>query len=256
MFLEEAGAQFLFMLIFVAVVYFFIQRSSAGTHVPEIRKVAGLEYIDTAIGRATEMGRPVHFTPGLFGVDAPETLASFAILGHVARESARYDARLIVSNFELPVLGINQEIVRQAYLEAGRPERFNPLDVRYMSSDQFGYAAGVAGLLHRENVGANIMVGAFAAEAMVLAESGYQAGALQVGGTTFIQSLPWFIVAADHTLIGEEIYAAGAYLSRDPVLTGTIAAQDLAKIGIIGLVILGTFLNTLGLTWLETVLSW
>ncbi len=41
-----------------------INRARRGMKIPELYKVAGLDALDEAIGRCTEMGRPVHFAPG------------------------------------------------------------------------------------------------------------------------------------------------------------------------------------------------
>lgn len=242
LFVEKNVGAFFLMLFMTVIVWVMIARARGAKKIPAIRKLAGLDAIDEAIGRATEMGRPVHFSPGLGGVTDPETFAFFATLGHVAKQAARYDTRLINTHRNQYVYAIADEIIRQAYLEAGRPDAYNPDDVRYLSPYQFAYASGVIGIFQREKIAANLMIGYFYAEALIFAEAGYQAGAIQVAGTTSTAQLPFFVAACDYTLIGEEIYAGSAYLSKDPVLTGSVVGQDIAKIGIFLLILVGTII--------------
>jgi len=55
------------------------------------------------------------------------------------------------------------------------------------------------------------------------------AGSIQIAGTDQVSQLPFFVVACDYTLLGEELYAASAYLGREPLLLGTLKAQDYLK---------------------------
>ncbi|HHW17762.1 MAG TPA: hypothetical protein GXX30_02525 [Firmicutes bacterium] len=233
----------IFIAILFALVAIMIQRARAGLPIPPIRRIAGLEAIDEAIGRATEMGKPVHYSPGMSGF-APETYAGLATLSYVAKMAAQYDTRLIVTIRRPQVHPVAAEIVKQAYLEAGRPDAYNPEDVRFVSDWQFSYTAAVMGIFQREKPAANLMIGYWMAEALVLAEAGAQAGCIQIGANTNVFQIHFFIVTCDYTLIGEELFAASAYLSREPMLTGTVVAQDIVKILIGVLIIIGTIWAT------------
>ncbi|MCL4424612.1 MAG: hypothetical protein M1299_09795 [Firmicutes bacterium] len=249
------AAQFVFVVFLFAATYGLIRRLQGGGRVAAIRKIAGLDAINEAVGRATEMGRPVHFTPGIGATSDPQSYAAFAVLGEVGKLTARYDTRIIVTTANAIMTAITDEIVRGAYLESGRPDAFNPDDIRYLSSAQFAYSAQVLGIFEREKVAANIMVGVFAAEALLLAEAGAQIGAIQIAASTNTFQLPFFVAACDYTLIGDEMYAASAYLSKDPALTGTVVAEDWAKMLILGVVVLGAILNTVGSKWLQNILN-
>jgi hypothetical protein len=99
-------------------------------------------------------------------------------------------------------------------------------------------------------------MGSFFAESLLLAETGFSTGAIQVAGTANVHQLPFFVVACDYTLIGEELYAASAYLSGEPRLVGGLKGADLIKVVIIVVVVLGCVLETVGVhgltTWLAT----
>ncbi len=235
--------QLVWLIFFLGAVYVMIRRARAGLPIPEIRKIPGLEAIDEAIGRATEMGRPVHYSPGIGSISNPQTIASYAVLSYVARRCAEYDTRLIQTNRQITVHAVNQEIIKQAYLEAGRPDAYNPDDVRFLSTWQFGYTSGVLGIFQRERPAANILFGAFWAEAMILAETGHHVGAIQIGATANTAQIPFFVAGCDYALIGEEMYAASAYLSKEPVLSGTVVGQDIAKMVTFAFIILGFILE-------------
>lgn len=240
-------ALFVFVVLTAVALFIVIQRAKKGKKF-FIRRIAGLEAIDEAVGRATEMGRPVHFSPGIASMGeeaAAQTLAGLAVLGYVSRLTAKYDTDLIVTNRMPEVLPITEEVVRQSYLAEGKPENYNPDNIVFLSDEQFAYAAGCMGIMSREKVAANIMMGAFWAESLIFAEGGFAAGSIQVAGTANTHQLPFFIAACDYCLIGEELFAAGAYLSEDPMQVGGIKVQDLGKIVAVILIVIGTITTTL-----------
>ena len=214
-----------------------------------IRRIAGLSAVDEALGRATEMGRPVLFLPsgGLAAVSDIQTLAGLIILGRVAKKTAEFDTPLLVPVSDPLVMTLAREIVKTSYTDAGRPDAFRPENIRYLTNEQFAYTAGVDGIMLRERPAANFMIGTFYAESLILAETGYSTGAIQIAGTAQISQLPFFVAACDYTLIGEEIYAASAYLSKEPVLLGSLKGQDWGKAIAILAVVLGVILETAAL---------
>lgn len=220
-----------------------------------IRKIAGLNAIDEAVGRATEMGKPVLYVTGLADVDDIQTLASLSILGHIAQKSAEYDAPIIVPCCRSVVMSTAQEVVKESYMKAGRPDTFRSENIYYLTDDQFGYVAGVDGIMVRERPAANFYMGKFYAESLILAETGHSTGAIQIAGTAEAAQLPFFVAACDYTLIGEELFAASAYLSEDPMQIGSLKGQDFAKALILFAIIAGCILMTFGQDWVKVFLS-
>lgn len=194
-----------------------------------IRRIAGLEALDEAVGRSTEMGKPVLYVTGLADVDDIQTLAALSILSHVAKKTAEYDTPILATTSRAVTFSAAQEVVRDAFTIAGRPDSFSVESVRYISDDQFGYAAGVDGLMVREEPAANFYMGKFYAESLIFAETGNATGAIQIAGTAQANQLPFFVAACDYTLIGEELFAASAYLSGDPLQVGSLRGQDVGK---------------------------
>ena len=237
----------LFILLFYGVVLFWFTEEAKKGRRTYIRKIAGLEAVEEAVGRSTELGKPILFVPGIGMISDITTIAALSILKRVAKKAAEYESRVIVPNFDPIVMVAAQETVKEGYTEAGRPDLYNEKDIFFLTSDQFGYAAGVDGMMMREKPGAIFLQGTFYAEALILAETGHSVGAIQISGTTSVTQLPFFIAATDYTLIGEEMYAASAYLSKDPLMLGTIKGEDLMKLIFIVIIIAGVILETFGI---------
>lgn len=213
-----------------------------------IRPIAGLHEIDNAIGRATEMGRPVMFVPGWGTIGEVDTIASMMILSQIAMKTAEFDVRLISPHCDYMVLPLAQEIVQSAYSEAGRADAYNQNDIFYVAGEQFPFCAGVNGFTVRERVATVFYMGYFNAEALLLTETGNQCGAIQIAGTDAVTQIPFFITTCDYTLIGEEFYAASAYMSRNHELVSMLKAQDYFKLIMVILVVIGTILSTFHVT--------
>lgn len=211
-----------------------------------LRKIPGLDAVEEAVGRATEMGRPVLFIPGIAELDEIETIAGISILGRVAKITAQYETPLSVPVRYPLVLAAGQEVVEQAYIEAGKKDLYDKDTVRYVAGEQFAFTATVNGYMMRERPATNIYMGAFFAESLLLAETGNAAGSIQIAGTARPEQLPFFIAACDYTLMGEELYAASAYLSHEPVMTGGLKGQDFIKLLIGICILIGVILVTFG----------
>ncbi len=218
----------------------------------KMREIDGLRAIEEAIGRATEMARPLLFTPGWGGdIQRPTTIASMNILSHVAETTARYDCPLLYPTHDPVIMSVAQEVVGESYTRAGYPDRMQPDNILYVSSSQFGYAAAVDGLISRLKPASVFLLGTFEAESLILAETGNSVGAIQIAGTDSTIQLSFFIVACDYTLIGEELFAASGYLSGNESILASVRSQDILKILIAAFLIVASVWVTFdpGSTW-------
>jgi hypothetical protein len=192
--------------------------------------------------------------PGIADIEDIETLAGLSILGRVAKITAQYDTPLFVPVRYPMILAAGQEVVEQSYLEVGRRDSYDKDMVRYVAGEQFAFTATVNGWMMRENPATNIYMGAFFAESLLLAETGNAAGAIQIAGTARPEQLPFFIAACDYTLMGEELYAASSYLSREPKMLGGLKGQDFVKILIVIAIVVGVILLTMDIgEWFKTI---
>ena len=209
-----------------------------------VRPIAGLQAIEEAVGRATEMGKPMLFVPGIMDMNEIDTVAGLTILASVAKTAAEYDTPLEVPTTRALVMTAAREAVQAAALAAGRPDYYNEERIYYVTDEQFGYVASVCGWMHREQPAACFFLGKFFAESLILAETGNAVGAIQIAGTAETTQLPFFVAACDYTLLGEELFAASAYLSGEPSQLGMLKGQDFGKLAAMVLIVVGCLLAT------------
>jgi len=189
------------------------------------------------------MGKPILYSTGmgsstLVDTIAP-TMAATVLLGQIARLAAEQGTRILVPNIDPLIMSAQREVVRDAYAQAGRPEAYREEDLFFQSNAQFAYAAMVTGIMLRDRPAACFYLGYFEAESLILAETGAVTGAIQIAGTDQVFQLPFFVTACDYTLMGEELYAATAYVSREPRLLGSLKAQDWLKSAVGAAIVFG-----------------
>jgi hypothetical protein len=240
-------------LLFAGIIYY-IRRARRG-EILYIRKIPAINAIEEAIGRATEMGKPVLYVPGIMDIDEPETIASMSILGRVAEKTAAYGTPLYVPTCHAMTMSMVQQIVKESATRVGRPDWFNADNIRYLTDDQFAYVSAVDGIMVREKTATNFYLGKFYAESLILAETGHVTGAIQIAGTALPDQLPFFVAACDFTLLGEELYAASAYLSQEPVQLGSLKGQDFGKLIFITVIIIGVVLRLFGVGFFSNIFT-
>ncbi|MDC1037736.1 hypothetical protein OAR31_01555 [Candidatus Marinimicrobia bacterium] len=250
-FVEERLVMFLAIMVFSGILMFYIRKAQRGEEI-WLRDIPGLKAVEEAVGRSTEMGKPVLYVPGIMDMDQVETVAGVIVLGHVSKMTARYETTLNVPVSRAIVMKAAQEACKESYLMEGRPDMFQDDMVHYLTDEQFAFAAGVNGIMVREKPAACLYMGKFYAESLILAETGNSIGAIQIAGTASQAQIPFFVTACDYTLIGEEFFAASAYLSQKPELIGGVKGQDMIKVFVISLILFGVlfrFLNDTG--WID-----
>ncbi len=241
--------------LFIFLIFYYFGKAQRGAKM-YLRPIAGIEAIDEAIGRATEMGKPILYVPGLSTISDVATIASLTILGRVAKKVAEYQTPLMVPNRDPIVFTVAEESVKQAYLEAGRPDAYDPDSVFFLTTSQFAFVAAVNGIMMREKPATNFYLGMFWAESLLLAETGSLSGAIQIAGTDAVTQLPFFITTCDYTLIGEELYAASAYLGLEPKQVGAVKGQDACKAIIMGFITLALVFGIIDVVADTHILDW
>lgn len=230
------------IVLFVGTIVYFVRRAKRGEHL-FVRRIAGLEAVDEAVGRATEMGRPILFVSGTGYIESIGTIAALNVLSQVAKKTAEYGTKLSVPNCDPVVFTVSREVVKGAYTEAGHPDAYDPNSVYFLVENRLSYSAAVSGILVREQPAANFFLGPFGGESLILAETGSTTGAIQISGTDSTTQLPFFVVACDYTLMGEELYAASAYLSREPLMLGALKGEDWGKLIFMVILTVGTIVS-------------
>jgi len=257
MLIEGRENSLIFILIASAVIYYYSYMGKKGK-VPQIRRLPAIDAIEEAVARCAELGRPAHFTAGMGHLrtdTGPQTIAGLDILGYMSKICARLGVPIIASVCNPETLPLHEEVIRQGYILEGVPEEFNPdYSIRYLSNQQKSYASGVIGVMQRDKPACNIVIGPLYGEIYTLLEAGRPVGAFTVGGTARIIQVSVVAIMSDYTLIGEDLYAAGAYISEDPEVKGQIAGKDMLKWICLATLILGVLGRFVGFD-LSTLLS-
>tara|TARA_B100000700_G_C15041924_1_gene855731 strand:+ start:88 stop:963 length:876 start_codon:yes stop_codon:yes gene_type:complete len=237
-FREEKSVMFVFTLIVIMIMLYEVKLAKSSSEPTFLRSIPGLKAVEEAVGRSTEMGRPILYVPGIMDMNEVETVAGVVVLGHVANMTAQYETELDVPVARAIVMQSARQVTKEAYLTQGRPEMYNEDMVHYITDDQFAYAAAVNGIMQRDEPAACLYMGKFFAESLLFAETGNSIGAIQIAGTGSQTQIPFFVTACDYTLMGEEFFAASAYLSKQPELIAGITAQDIIKVILVGFILL------------------
>jgi hypothetical protein len=248
------------LLFFLPIFYFSHWAIKRGAKI-SLRPIASYASLKRLLANAAETGQPIHLSLGTAGVgDAAtaDTMAGLTVLQYLADRAAVSAAPPIVTMSNPTALPIAQDVLRRAYRRHGYAEEYAPTRVRMIAPDPalgttmlpapaesaagqgegFPYAAGVMRLLTNTKLTANVMVGRFGDEFLLMAETGAQKELNQIGGTSSERVLPFVYTSISSPLIGEEIYAAGAYLGDQPGHVSSLTAQDAMRwLLILGLII-------------------
>ena len=157
---------FLSIVLFSGILIYSTRKAQRGEDI-FLRTIPGLKAVEEAVGRSTEMGKPVLFVPGISDMDQVETVAGVIVLGHVSKMTARYETPLNVPVSRAIVMKAAREACKESYLVEGRPDMFHEDMVHYVTDEQFAYAAGVNGIMVREKPAACVYMGKFYAESLI-----------------------------------------------------------------------------------------
>jgi len=240
----------IFIILFSFTVYY-IRLGESGTKLPKVRQISAIDGIEEGVGRALEMGLPVHYTPGiaseLSGEFMGQTVASLSIMRHVAQLCARVGAKLLISigGFKPEMISLVDSIVSDAYMQEDAHDKFDRGMIHYFPGDTM--RQGSAGMLSREGCACNILIGAFRSDSTWLLEPTKAMGAINIGGTARWFMMYTFVTQCDFILIASEIFAAAASISNDPAMISSIAAEDIGKYVCLAIMILGVIFSLLGI---------
>lgn len=231
-----------------------------------VRRIPGLDVLDEAIERTTELGGVVNSNIGdmadLSGVYVGQTIAGLEVLGYVAKKCAKLRTKLLCSIFGRSgsggdMIAVQTEILHDSYAAEGREEDFSATQVRYLGGDFQAYENGIFDFYVREKVTTNVYIGAWAGKGG--GQPQYIAKALgitNITGTVRLLALPQLAMSSDYFFIGEEIFAAGAELSQDPATTGTVALSDYFKYIALAILIIGNIALWAGSDIIKRLLSY
>jgi hypothetical protein len=236
------GLGVLLVLLALFFVYAFI-----GRRYPAVfRPVKGYEELGKAVERAVEAGERVHVSLGtgsVIGSDSAPAMAGLVILSRVAAATSTSDKPVAVTTGDGAMALLAQDVLRTAYSKAAAADRFRTISARMLGPTPYAYVAGLPILLSSEDVSVHVLAGSFGAEGALAADFGQRHGAYVLAGTDDVQSQALLYATADEALIGEEIFAGGAYLNMGPLHRASLRVQDTARVMIAVVIIVGILLG-------------
>lgn len=243
----------LIVVLLVVILMLLFHRRALDTSRPIVRRpIAALEQVRWALAHGAETGRAIHLSPGSGGVGqratSAETVAGLLAAERVATEAALSGVPILASSGDAVAHLALRGTLRQAYQRAGLGQDYDPVNVQLLAhQDPMAYASGVTTLYGRQKLQASQLIGSFGQEYLLVGEVGMQRDVPQLAGATTTTALPLVYLASDGALIGEEIYAAEAYLSRTPAPTGRLLTQDALRTVVIVTIVILVALSAAGI---------
>lgn len=217
---------------------------------PTLRDLSAYRALPEQVGQAVETGGRLHISlgpGGLIGREAGTTIAALSVLDAASAASVISDELPVATTGDATTLPAAADTLRRAYQQVDNLAGYETKAVRLVALDAVAMAAGATSIIADDGVQANVLVGSFGQEAALMTEAGYRQRIPQTLGSDRLEGQAVAMAMADHPLIGEEVYAARAYLNRTPSAVGGLAAEDVLRWVIVALIAAGVVLETLGM---------
>ncbi len=206
-----------------------------------IRELPALTFLHRTLGLSMEDGTRLHISlghGGLLNARGGSALAGLAMLRHIAERTSVSDKPSVASSGDSTIGLLTQDTLQAGYHAAGVEELYVPTTGRVTGLSPFSYAAGAMNISQNEDVSANIMIGHFGTEAALLTEASDRENISIIGASDDLTGQTVLFASTKDALIGEELFAAGAYLGAGPSHLASLTVQDILRWAII-IVMLG-----------------
>ncbi len=240
-------------LLFVLLSFgFLVIFAAAGHNQPgrNLRDLPAFTRLRRAVGLAVEMGTRFHVSLGrgnFLGTENAAAFAGLSMLDRISRAASISDRPPLTTVGEGTLVMLAQDTARSAYRALGVESQYDPNSGQLTGLTPFSYAAGVIPLIQDSQVSANLLSGHFGSEAALIADAAERSGSVVIGGTESLPGQAVLYAAAQEPLIGEEVFAGGAYLGAGVVHEASLRVQDVFRWLIIVLILLGAVLKITGL---------
>jgi hypothetical protein len=237
----------LILILSGVLLWWFADRQRKGAQYA-FRPIPAFDVLRGLIGRVAESGKRVHVSLGTAGIGGDQTAsvsAGLIVLRFLADRGAAMSAPPTVTVSDPSLLLVAQDVLYRAHARKGRADRYSVTDVQMIAPDAAAYAAGAQDTIDDESVMANVMVGHFGDEYLLMGEAGAQRDLAQVVGSNVLDVQPFLVATSEKALLGEELFAAGAYLSDRPEYAASLCLQDVLRALIVVAVLAGVLIKTL-----------
>ncbi|HVN15321.1 MAG TPA: DUF6754 domain-containing protein [Anaerolineales bacterium] len=224
----------------------FIRRKST----PKLRPIPALTRLYRAIGLSVEDGTRLHISLGRGGLltgRGGASLSGLSALRYLVERTSASDRPPVATSGDPALALLSQDTLKAGYQATGADELYQPTTGRLSGMSPFSFAAGAMPVVRDENVSANVMLGDFGPESALIIESAERVNIPTLGGTDDVSAQAVLYAAAQEPLIGEEMFAAGAYLGAGPAHSASLTVQDVLRWLIVLFLLVGAGLKFLGL---------
>lgn len=234
----------IFLLVLVALSLIGRKRPAGA-----VREIPAFSRLNKAIGLAVESGKRIHLTLGrgkISEMEAASTLVGLDILEKVARAASVSDRPPVATSGDPMVAILSQDALRRTYRSIGAASQYDPSSGQMSGVTPFSYAAGTLPVLYDEHVSATVFSGHFGSEVALISDGAERTGSFSIGGSDSLPAQAILYASIQDALIGEELYAAGAYLKPTPAHMASLQTQDIFRWAVVALMVAGALLKFLG----------
>jgi len=241
----------LLILAGATAILVFITRRVSGGRIPSLRPLSGYDSISDQVNRAVEGGRKVHYGLGTGSFNGQSGLTSFAsisILEHLALSACASGVPPLITVGDATLLPAARDSLQQAYDRAGRRHDVTLEEATFISDSAFPmtYAAGATERIGDGSIGSNMLIGRLGTELILLGEAGARDEMDQIIGSDDPFALSVATAITDKVLLGEELYAAGAYVDKSPSSLAILQFHDLFRLLLAAAVLIAALLYLVG----------
>ncbi len=199
---------------------------------------------------AVEAGKRLHISLGRGSTNDLQggaALIGLTILDQCARAASNSDRPPVVTLGDAVITILSQDTLQSTYRSLATEQRYDPTNARLTGLTPLAYAVGAMPTIHDENISANIFAGHFGAEVALLTEAGERSRSLTVAGSDSLPAQAVLYASSDEPLLGEELYAAGAYLGAGRAHSASLFMQDVLRWVLLVAIVVGAILKLLGI---------
>ncbi len=197
-----------------------------------LRRIAAYDRLNREVGLAVENGTRLHISLGrgnLFTARGGSALAGLAMLRRIAERTSVSDRPPIVTAGDASLTILSQDTSQSGYRAAGAEEQFRVTAGRMTGLSPYAYAAGTIPVVRDDNVSANILIGDLGSEAALVTDAADRQDASLIAASDNLSAQSIFYASAQDPLIGEELYASGAYVGAGASHEASLQVQDILR---------------------------
>ncbi len=246
--LNNFAGLFFVVIFFLLLVVFTLTGRKKTTR--NLREIPAYLRLRRMVGLAVEAGSRIHVSlgrEGMAGTKGGSALMGLAMLERIARAASVSDRPPVVTSGESTLTILSQDTLRAAYRNVNAENQYDPSAGRLTGLTAFSYAAGAIPVIHDEQISTNILVGNFGSEIALLTEAAEQSGGVTIAGSDDPTAQAILFATAQEPLVGEEMFAGGAYLNAGPTHIASLRAQDVIRWALIAIILAGALAKGLGL---------